>query len=134
MPEPEGRDTAAGERFLARQPAAVDSAFAVLEKVAELGVGVTSRQLVRELPMSKATVYRIVKHLVDQEYLVHAQDHSGLTLGQRVVALARTAAEGQPRPTTRPVSDSVGTLPAPVSAPTTLESNETSRLSPSSHT
>lgn len=82
--------------FRARQPAAVDSAFGVLEAVARLGAGVTSRELVEALPMSKATVYRIVKHLVEQEYLVRTPDLSGFMLGRRVLDLARPAA---PSPT-----------------------------------
>lgn len=81
MSEPDG--------FLARQPAAVDSAFSVLEAVAELGPGVTGRDLVAALPMSKATVYRILKHLVEQEYLVRTPDLTGFMLGRRVLDLAR---------------------------------------------
>lgn len=77
-----------GDSFLARQPSAVDSAFAVLEKVGELGPGVSARVLVEELPMSKATVYRIIKHLVEQEYLVRTPDLTGFMLGRRVLALA----------------------------------------------
>lgn len=83
MPEHDG--------FLARQPGAVDSAFAVLEKVAELGPGVTGRELVATLPMSKATVYRVLKHLVEGEYLVRTPDLTGFMLGRRVIALARVA-------------------------------------------
>jgi DNA-binding IclR family transcriptional regulator len=75
--------------FRARQPAAVDSAFAVLEAVAGHGPGITSKQLVDALPMSKATVYRIVKHLVEQEYLVRTPDLAGFMLGRRVLDLAR---------------------------------------------
>ena len=75
--------------YLARQPAAVDSAFAVLEAVAEHGPGITGKQLVERLAMSKATVYRILKHLVEQEYLVRTPDLRGFMLGRRVLALAR---------------------------------------------
>jgi len=78
--------------FLARQPSAVDSAFAVLEKVVELGPGVTGRELVAALPMSKATVYRILKHLVEREYLVRTPDLTGFMLGVRVLNLARAGA------------------------------------------
>lgn len=81
------------EGYRARQPGAVDSAFAVLEAVAALGPGTTSRELVDALPMSKATVYRIVKHLVESEYLVRTPDLAGFMLGRRVVALARGLAE-----------------------------------------
>lgn len=83
--------------FLARQPAAVDSAFAVLEAVAELGPGVTTRELVDVLPMSRATIYRILKHLVAQEYLVRTPDLRGFALGARVRALGAAAA-GLTRP------------------------------------
>lgn len=78
--------------FLARQPSAVDGAFAVLEKVVELGPGVTGRELVAALPMSKATVYRIIKHLVEHEYLVRTPDLTGFMLGVRVLNLARAGA------------------------------------------
>ncbi|WP_141015202.1 helix-turn-helix domain-containing protein [Nocardioides sambongensis] len=80
-----------GEGYRARQPGAVDSAFAVLEAVATLGPGTTSRDLVDTLPMSKATVYRIVKHLVESEYLVRTPDLAGFMLGRRVLDLARSA-------------------------------------------
>jgi DNA-binding IclR family transcriptional regulator len=74
--------------FLARQPAAVDSAFAVLEAVARLGPGVTARELTEALPMSRASVYRIIKHLVGNEYLVRTPDLRGFVIGERVRALS----------------------------------------------
>jgi hypothetical protein len=74
--------------FVARQPAAVDSAFAVLEAVARLGPGVTARELTEALPMSRASVYRIIKHLVGSEYLVRTPDLRGFVIGERVLALA----------------------------------------------
>lgn len=83
---PEGQDG-----FFARQPGAVDSAFAVLEAVAAMGAGVTTRELVRALPMSRATVYRIIKHLVAQEYLVRTPDLRGFVLGARIAALGANA-------------------------------------------
>jgi DNA-binding IclR family transcriptional regulator len=89
--------TDAGEGFLARQPAAVDRAFAVLEAVARLGPGVTTRELVDALPMSRATIYRILKHLVAEEYLVRTPDLRGFALGARVRALANA-----PAPVTQP--------------------------------
>lgn len=81
--------------FLARQPSAVDSAFAVLEAVAQLGPGVTGRELVAALPMSKATVYRILKHMVEQEYLVRTPDLTGFMLGRRVLDLTRPRGVGE---------------------------------------
>ena len=82
--------------FLARQPSAVDSAFAVLEAVAAHGPGVSTRELVDALPLSRATVYRILKHLVAQEYLVRTPDLRGFALGARVRALGRAAAASEP--------------------------------------
>jgi hypothetical protein len=75
--------------FIARQPAAVDSAFAVLEAVARLGPGVTARELTEALPLSRASVYRIIKHLVGSEYLVRTPDLRGFVIGERVRALAQ---------------------------------------------
>lgn len=77
--------------FLGRQPAAVDSAFAVLEAVARLGPGVTARELVGALPMSQASIYRIIKHLEANEYLVRTPDLRGFVIGERVRALAGPA-------------------------------------------
>jgi DNA-binding IclR family transcriptional regulator len=74
--------------FLARQPSALDNGFAVLEAVAQHGAGVTARTLVETVPLSKATVYRILKHLVEQEYLVRTPDLTGFALGRRVLDLA----------------------------------------------
>lgn len=89
--------------FLARQPGAVDSAFAVLEAVDRLGPGTTARQLVGELAMSQASVYRIIKHLVANEYLVRTPDLRGFVIGERVRSLGVTA----PRqaPSTAPPTD-----------------------------
>jgi hypothetical protein len=78
--------------FLARQPAAVDSAFAVLETVARLGPGATARELTEALPMSRASVYRIIKHLVGNEYLIRTPDLRGFVIGERVLALAGPSA------------------------------------------
>lgn len=83
--------------FLARQPGAVDHAFAVLEAVADLGPGVTSRQLTEALPMSRASVYRILKHLVAHEYLVRTPDLRGFVIGERVLALGRPGVDSSRR-------------------------------------
>ncbi len=47
--------------------------------------------------MSRATIYRILKHLVAQEYLVRTPDLRGFALGARVRALGAAAA-GLTRP------------------------------------
>jgi DNA-binding IclR family transcriptional regulator len=75
------------KEFLARQPSAFDHAFAVLEAVALNGPGTTTRELTRILPFSRASVFRIVKHLVAEEYLVRTSDLRGFALGTRVLAL-----------------------------------------------
>lgn len=77
--------------FLARQPGAVDSAFAVLEAVDRLGPGVTARELTAALSMSQATVYRIIKHLEVNEYIVRTPDLRGFVIGERVRLLGRRA-------------------------------------------
>lgn len=78
--------------FIARQPGAVDSAFAVIEAVARLGPGATARELVEELGMSRASIYRILKHLVANEYLVRTPDLRGFVIGERIAALGRGTA------------------------------------------
>lgn len=88
--------------FLARQPAAVDSAFTVLEAVSRLGPGVTARELTEALPMGRASVYRILKHLVAQEYLVRTPDLRGFVIGERVRALGRPTV---PRVSDQPAED-----------------------------
>ncbi|MFI5429061.1 MarR family transcriptional regulator [Aeromicrobium sp. UC242_57] len=87
------------EEFLAKQPAAFDHAFTVLEAVALRGPGTTARELTEMLPFSRATVFRIVKHLVAHEYLVRTVDLRGFALGARVLALSAppTLAEDEVR-------------------------------------
>lgn len=84
-------DTDPTVRFMAREPKAVDNAFAVIQAIAEMGPGVTTRQLNESLPMSRASIYRILKHLVTNEYLVRTPDLSGFALGARVNALVESA-------------------------------------------
>ncbi len=84
--------------FLARQPSAVDHAFAVLQAVADAGPGVTARELQQVLPFSRASLYRILRHLVGQEYLVRTPDLRGFLLGRRVHDLARGVAAHLPAP------------------------------------
>src|SRR3546814_18178336 len=72
--------------FLARQPAAVDSAFALLEAVADLGPGVTTRELAEVLALPRATLYRILKHSAAQEYHVRTHTLPGSPPGVRCLA------------------------------------------------
>lgn len=86
-----------GVRFQAREPSAFDHAFAVLEAVAGHGPGITARELTATLPFSRATVFRIVKHLVAEEYLVRTTDLRGFALGARVLALSDPSLLGRER-------------------------------------
>jgi DNA-binding IclR family transcriptional regulator len=75
----------------ARQPKAVTSALSVLEEVARSGPGVTGQQVAANLGMPKATAYRLLNILVQNEYLVRMPDLSGFALGRKVALLAGLA-------------------------------------------
>ncbi|WP_218003478.1 helix-turn-helix domain-containing protein [Nocardia concava] len=75
-----------------RQPKAVLSALVVLEEVAACGPGVTAREISRNLGMPRATAYRLLNLLVQQEYLVRTPDLTGFALGSKVTELAGMAA------------------------------------------
>lgn len=85
------RDPDDGVGLRARQPQAVRNAFAVLEEVARCGAGVTGTQVARNLRMPKATAYRLLNMLVEDEYLVRVPDLSGFALGRKVVWLVARA-------------------------------------------
>jgi DNA-binding IclR family transcriptional regulator len=74
--------------FRGREPGALDNAFAILEEVARSGAGISAREIAENLGIPRATTYRLLKHLVQQEYLVRSPDLSGFALGQRVRDLA----------------------------------------------
>ncbi|WP_197517417.1 MarR family transcriptional regulator [Microbacterium karelineae] len=94
----------------AKQPRAIRSAFVVLEEVARAGPGVTVRELVDRLAMPRATVYRLVNLLVQDEYLVRLADISGLALGRKVVDLAGAVATPAPLRATRAVREELSRL------------------------
>ncbi|WP_336631085.1 MULTISPECIES: helix-turn-helix domain-containing protein [unclassified Microbacterium] len=75
----------------ARQPRAIHSALTVLEAVAELGAGATARELSTRLGLPRATTYRLLNLLVEDEYLVRTPDLSGFALGAKVAQLAAAA-------------------------------------------
>lgn len=83
----------------ARQPRAIHSALTVLEAVAELGAGVTARELSTRLGLPRATTYRLLNLLVEDEYLVRTPDLSGFALGAKVAQLAAAAAVPRRLPT-----------------------------------
>ncbi len=86
------RGERAGPTLTARQPGAVHSALSVLEAVAHLGAGVTAQRLSAELGLPRATTYRLLNLLVEDEYLVRTPDLSGFALGARVAQLAAVVA------------------------------------------
>lgn len=87
-----------GVSISARQPTAIHSALSMLEAVAAMGAGVTARQLAEHLGMPRATTYRLLNLLVQDEYLVRTPDLTGFALGTKVALLAGSiAVERVPR-------------------------------------
>ena len=80
-----------GVSITARQPTAIHSALSMLEAVAAMGAGVTARQLAERLGMPRATTYRLLNLLVQDEYLVRTPDLTGFALGAKVAQLAGNA-------------------------------------------
>lgn len=74
-----------------RQPGAVHSALAVLEEVARSGPGITAQQISVRLGLPRATAYRLLNLLVQDEYLVRMPDLRGFALGRKVAELADVA-------------------------------------------
>jgi DNA-binding IclR family transcriptional regulator len=64
-------------------------AFEILEIVAQRRTGISANELARTLGLHRATVYRAVNWLVQQEFLLRKSDLSGFLLGVRVVELAK---------------------------------------------
>lgn len=87
---PAGEDELRG-----RQPRAVRHALQVLECVAASGAGVTAQEISAALGLSRATTYRLVQVLTEDEYIVRLPDLRGFALGRRVAALVPPPA---PRP------------------------------------
>ncbi|MFY9712779.1 MAG: helix-turn-helix domain-containing protein [Microbacterium sp.] len=81
-----------GPDLSARQPKAIQTALRVLEAVAGIGAGATAREISQVLALSRATTYRLLNLLVQDEYLVRTPDLSGFALGNKVVHLAAVAA------------------------------------------
>jgi DNA-binding IclR family transcriptional regulator len=91
----------------ARQPKAIHSAFTVLEEVARCGPGVTAREISANLRMPRATAYRLLNLLVQEEYLVRLGDLSGFALGRKVAELAHLVAPARPPQAVRSVVTSL---------------------------
>lgn len=75
-----------------RQPKALVSALQLLEAVARAGPGVTAAELASATGLARATAYRLVNLLVEQEYVVRLPDLSGFALGTRVAGFVEAAA------------------------------------------
>ncbi|CAN5185496.1 hypothetical protein BH09ACT12_BH09ACT12_01280 [soil metagenome] len=78
--------------FDGRQPSALSNALAILDVVASRPPGITAREVVEELDMPRATAYRILNHLVAEEYLVRSPDLRGFAFGKRMRELGRNVA------------------------------------------
>lgn len=89
-------DELAAQGVYARQPKAIHSAFTVLEEVARCGAGVTAREVSANLGMPRATAYRLLNLLVQEEYLVRLGDLSGFALGRKVAELAHLVTPARP--------------------------------------
>ncbi len=87
----------------ARQPKAIQNAFAVLEAVAAAGPGTTAQQVSEALGMPRATTYRLITLLVEDEYLVRLSDLRGFALGHKVAELAGVGAAPSLPPLSRAV-------------------------------
>lgn len=101
--------TAADPGLHARQPRAIHSAFTVLEEVARCGPGVTAREISANLRMPRATAYRLLNLLVQEEYLVRLGDLSGFALGRKVAELAHLVTPARPPQAVRSIVASVRT-------------------------
>jgi DNA-binding IclR family transcriptional regulator len=92
MPEHPGGASRSSPTLTARQPRAIQTALTVLEAVAKIGAGATAREISAVLGLPRATTYRLLNLLVQDEYLVRTPDLSGFALGAKVVHLAAAAA------------------------------------------
>jgi len=101
-------ERAAAEQGLhARQPRAIHSALTVLEEVARCGPGVTAREISANLRMPRATAYRLLNLLVQEEYLVRLGDLSGFALGRKVAELAHLVTPARPPQAVRTIVSAV---------------------------
>ncbi|MGF6887106.1 DNA-binding IclR family transcriptional regulator [Nocardia sp. GAS34] len=72
----------------ARRSNSVTNTIAILEIVAEYGVGITAKEIAQRLDMAPATVYRLLNSLVAEEFLIRTADLRGFGLGMRLRGLA----------------------------------------------
>jgi DNA-binding IclR family transcriptional regulator len=103
----DGRRAPATTELGGRQPKAIHSALSVIEEVARSGPGVTAHEISAALGMSRATAYRLIALLVEDEYLVRMPDLRGFALGRKVVELASLVAPPPPPRAARSVLDAL---------------------------
>ena len=96
MPERRADAAASAPTLTARQPHAIQTALNLLEAVAEIGAGATAREISAVLGLPRATTYRLLNLLVQDEYLVRTPDLSGFALGAKVAHLAGATAARMP--------------------------------------
>lgn len=72
-------------------PSAVSNSIRILETVAQLGIGVTAKEIASALSMPPATAYRLLNALVEEEYLVRTSDLRGFALGRGLDGLIGAA-------------------------------------------
>ncbi|MGW4353659.1 IclR family transcriptional regulator [Nocardia sp. NPDC004582] len=66
----------------------VTNTIAIIEIVAEGGVGITAKEIAQRLGLPPATAYRLLNSLVADEYLIRTADLRGFGLGARLRGLA----------------------------------------------
>ncbi|MFD9615553.1 IclR family transcriptional regulator [Streptomyces sp. NPDC059083] len=71
-----------------RRTTTVSNSIAILEAVADCGVGVTAKEIAERLGIAPATTYRLLNSLVADEYLVRTADLRGFALGARLHGFA----------------------------------------------
>lgn len=72
-------------------PTTVSNSLDILETVANLGLGVSAKEIAAALHLPPATAYRLLNALVAEEYLVRTADLRGFGLGARLHGLITTA-------------------------------------------
>lgn len=77
-------DPLADSRRFGSKPMAVHDSLRILEEVARCGPGVTAKEITTNLSLPRATAYRLLNLLVQEEYLVRLSDLRGFALGVRV--------------------------------------------------
>lgn len=81
-------------------------ALEILEQVARSRTGVSANDISRALSVPRATVYRVVNSLVQDEFLLRRPDLQGFILGARVVELAHlVTVPTQPTPRESVIAD-----------------------------